>query len=117
MKPAGGILFGVAFWTIVRRLDHSAVRDYMIISAYGMLLLFTSSQPAGLVLSSFYPPFGLPTISYYALSSYLVVLGIYSGAISVAARCRFPAFHPKMVAENIDHVGGYRRVRKSKRIG
>ena len=82
-KPAGGILFGVAFWTIVRRLNHSAVRDYMIISAYGMLLLFTSSQPAGLVLLP-YPPFGLPTISYYALSSYLVVLGIYSAAISVA---------------------------------
>jgi hypothetical protein len=34
-KSAGGILFGIAFWIIARRLgDSKIVREYMIISAW-----------------------------------------------------------------------------------
>jgi hypothetical protein len=83
-KPAGGILFGVAFWIIARNLrQESVVRDYMIISAYGFVLLFISNQ-AVLLSATPYPPFGLVTISFMGLSSYLVLVGIYSSAISVA---------------------------------
>jgi hypothetical protein len=66
-KPAGGILFGVAFWTIARNLDCSAVKGYMIILAYGMMLLFTSYQPIGLLLVP-YPPFAIATISFMRLA-------------------------------------------------
>jgi hypothetical protein len=82
-KPAGGILFGVAFWIIARNLSRSAIKDYMIISAYGMILLFTSNQPIGLLLVP-YPPFGLATISFMGLASYLIFVGIYSAAVSVS---------------------------------
>jgi hypothetical protein len=82
-KPAGGILFGVAFWSIARNLRRSAVKDYMLISAYGMMLLFISNQPIGLLLVP-YPPFGLATISFMGLASYLILVGIYSAAISVS---------------------------------
>jgi hypothetical protein len=81
--PAGGILFGVAFWTMARNLGRSAVKDYMIISAYGMMLLFCSNQASGLILVP-YPPFGLATVSFFGLASYLIFMGIYSSAISVA---------------------------------
>jgi hypothetical protein len=36
------------------------------------------------LVSSPYPPFGLPTISFIGLASYLVLAGIYSSAISAA---------------------------------
>ena len=38
-KPLGGILFGVAFWIVSRGVSHGQVKDYMIISGYGLLLL------------------------------------------------------------------------------
>jgi DNA-binding protein Fis len=84
-KPAGGILFGIAFWIVARnvRRSSSIVRDYMIISAYGLVLLFTSSQ-ASVLATGPYPPFGLATASFIGLSSYLVLVGIYSSAISLA---------------------------------
>jgi hypothetical protein len=83
-KPAGGILFGIAFWTIARNIPQSSVvRDYMLISAYGLVLLFVSNQ--AIVLAEVpYPPFGLATVSFIGLSAYLVLLGIYSSAISVS---------------------------------
>ena len=44
-KPAGGVLFGVAFWIVVRSFSpDNIVRDYMIISAFGLILLFVSNQ-------------------------------------------------------------------------
>jgi hypothetical protein len=83
-KPIGGILFGIAFWTLARSIrQDNAVRNYMIISAYGFVLLFASNQAIVLVTAP-YPPFGLATISFVGLSSYLLMLGIYSSAISVS---------------------------------
>jgi len=83
-KSAGGILFGIALWTVTRHISKtSIVRDYMIISAFGLVLLFTSNQ-ASVLLTAPYPPFGLAAASFMGLSSYLVLVGIYSSAISVA---------------------------------
>jgi hypothetical protein len=83
-KTAGGILFGIAFLTIAKSLTHNrVVRNYMVISAYGLILLFISNQAIELVNAP-YPPFGLVTVSFVGLSSYLLLVGIYSSAISVA---------------------------------
>jgi hypothetical protein len=82
-KPVGGILFGIAFWTVAKNIGHgSVVRDYIVISAYGFILLFISEQAITLTLVS-YPPFGLITISFVGLSSYLILVGIYASAISI----------------------------------
>lgn len=83
-KPVGGILFSIAFWTMARKLgNNNVVRNYMIISAYGLVLVFVSNQAVVLV-SAPYPPFGLATSSFMGLASYLVFKGIYSAAISVS---------------------------------
>jgi hypothetical protein len=55
----------------------------MIISAFGMMLLFTANQPTGLLVVP-YPPFGLVTVSFMGLASFLVFIGIYSAATSVS---------------------------------
>jgi hypothetical protein len=83
-KPVGGILFSITFWTLARKLSvNNPVRNYMIVSAYGLVLLFVSNQ-AFVLVSAPYPPFGLVTTSLLGLSSYLVFVGIYSSAISVS---------------------------------
>src|SRR5215207_9017811 len=83
-KPIGGIIFGIGFWMITRNIHKdNVVRSYFIISAYGFLLLFTSNQAMVLTFTQ-YPPFGLATISFVGLSSYLVLVGIYSSAISIS---------------------------------
>ena len=51
------ILFAIAFRLVARSLEKSIiVRSYMIISAYGLVLLFTSNQ-AIILLGVTYPPF------------------------------------------------------------
>jgi hypothetical protein len=83
-KPAGGILFGIAFWTISRHMRRAiAVRDYLMISALGFVLLFASDQ--AIVLTNItYPPFGVAAVSLMGLSSYLILVGIYYSAISLS---------------------------------
>jgi hypothetical protein len=81
-KVIGGILFGVAFWVIARNLGQIQVREYMIISAYGLMILFISNQAISLVNYN-YPPFGLATVTYVGFSGFLVLVGIYSAATSV----------------------------------
>jgi hypothetical protein len=83
-KPLGGIIFGVGFWMVARNIrKDNVVRSYLIISGYGFLLFFTSNQAIVLTFT-YYPPFGLVTISFVGLASYLVLLGIYSSAISIS---------------------------------
>ena len=48
-----------------------------------LVLLFTANQPTFLVLVP-YPPFGLVTVSFMGLASYLFYLGIYSASVSVS---------------------------------
>jgi MFS family permease len=83
-KPVGGILFGIAFWRISRDIPHTIiVRDYLMISALGFVLLFTSDQ-AIVLINAAYPPFGVAAVSFIGLSSYLIFVGIYYSAISIS---------------------------------
>jgi hypothetical protein len=103
-KPIGGILFGIAFWIVSKGLSHRQVKDYMIISGYGLLLLFTANQSQVLQLNP-YPPFGLPTISYIGLASFLILVGVYSSALSVANDAELRRSIRKSVEENSDLLG------------
>jgi hypothetical protein len=55
----------------------------VLISAFGMMLLFAANQPTFLVLVP-YPPFGLVTVSFMGIASYLFYMGIFSASISVS---------------------------------
>jgi hypothetical protein len=83
-KPVGGILFGVAFWSIARNVQSTVVRDYMKIAAYGLVLVFISNQAISTVNAPSFPPFGLVTVSFMGLASYLMLIGIYYSAVSVS---------------------------------
>lgn len=78
------ILFGLPFWIISRTLSYSSIlKDYMIISASGLVLFGLATS--GNLISASYPPFGLASVSFVGLSSYMILVGIYSSAISISA--------------------------------
>lgn len=81
-STTGGLLFGFAFLVIARNIHNDTVKGYMIISAYGFVLLFISNQVT--LVASSYPPFGAATILCFGLSSYLILVGLYSAALSVS---------------------------------
>jgi hypothetical protein len=49
---------------------------------YGFLLFFSAGQTT--LSFSPYPPFGFATMSFYGLSTYLILIGLYASAISVS---------------------------------
>jgi hypothetical protein len=82
-KPIGGILAGVALWGVARKIEQANVRNYLILAAYGVMILLSSTQ-AIRILSSPYPPFGITTITFMSLGSYSMLLGLYFSAIYVS---------------------------------
>jgi hypothetical protein len=82
-KPVGGVLFALAFFFLARSLPHgSVVRRYIVISAFGLILLFLTNQALVWVYVP-YPPFGMATIPIMGLCSYLFLMGISSSALSI----------------------------------
>jgi hypothetical protein len=83
-KPIGGLLFGLAFYTIARTFSSDVViRDYLLVAAMGFILLFAANQ-ASVLLTGPFPPFGIATSSLTGIASFMVFLGIYSSAISLS---------------------------------
>jgi hypothetical protein len=56
----------------------------MIISGWGIFLIFGANQAAVQIVAP-YPPFGLATITVLIMASFLVLLGIYNSAAHVPA--------------------------------
>jgi hypothetical protein len=56
----------------------------MIISGWGIFLIFGANQAAVQIVAP-YPPFGLATTTVLIMASFLMLLGIYNSAIHVSA--------------------------------
>ena len=56
----------------------------MIISGWGILLIFGANQAATQIVAP-YPPFGLATITVLIMAAFLMLLGIYNSATLVSA--------------------------------
>ena len=103
-KPVGGILFGLAFWSLSRSIQKPVIKDYMAISGCGMMLFFTANQPVFLTIFS-YPPFGISAICLIGLSSYLIFLGIYSSAISISSDTALYKIVRRSIADSTNFLG------------
>ncbi|HYY67094.1 MAG TPA: histidine kinase dimerization/phospho-acceptor domain-containing protein, partial [Nitrososphaeraceae archaeon] len=86
-STAAALLFGLAFRIVAKTIRHnSAVRNYIMIAAFGFVLLYVSNQST--LIAGPYPPFGIFTICFMGLSAYLIYIGIYSAAISMSEDAR-----------------------------
>jgi hypothetical protein len=86
---ANGVLFGVAFLTIMRNIrSHvsNTMVDYLTISMYGIALLYISV--AANISQGSYPPFGITAYSFIGAAAYFFMFGIYASAIAVSSNIR-----------------------------
>ena len=103
-STAGGILFGAAFMLGAKHFpDKSSIKDYMIISGFGFILFFSAGQST-LTISP-YPPFGFATMSFYGLSSFLILLGLYSTASSVSQDNQLRKSIKKIATRDVNLLG------------
>jgi hypothetical protein len=79
---SGGVLFAFSFWFISKRLPESPVKTFLKIAALGFILLYLSNHTD--VNSATYPPYGINSLSLLPLSSYFVLFGLYSSALSLS---------------------------------
>ena len=88
-KSIGGLTFAIAFWKIAKTVSYEKnVKTCMIISGWGILLIFTADQALVQTLAP-YPPFGLVTLTVLITSSYLMLIGIYNSASLISANNEF----------------------------
>lgn len=83
----GGVLLGLLFWSISRTMKpNKAVMNYLLLCSYGLVLL--SIATVGQVSVAAFPPFGIAAFCMLPLSSYMIILGLYSAATSISQDIR-----------------------------
>lgn len=97
-KQIGGFFFALAFIIISIKIGSERLKYYLLISATGVMLLFSSNQ-ISLVQVIPYPPFGLATISLISISSFLILVGLVNLASSMAIDKRLLENARKIVRE------------------
>ena len=113
--PVGGLLFGLAFMLVSRKIQNDKVKGYLVISGIGLLLLLLSYRPQEIIAAPF-PPFGLLSASFMGLSSYLIFVGIYSSAISVSQDSRLRASIRKSVEAEVSFIGNIASAEKTRMV-
>jgi uncharacterized membrane protein YhaH (DUF805 family) len=78
-----GLFFAIGFLIIGRKMKREIMKNYLMISSIGIILLFSSMQP-GMPFYAAYPPFGLVTLLFLGLSSYLLLVGMLGIAAYVS---------------------------------
>jgi hypothetical protein len=78
-----GLFFAIGFLIIGMKMKRKKLKAYLIISAIGIASLFSSMQP-GMPFYAAYPPFGLVTLMFLGLSSYMLLVGILGSAAYIS---------------------------------
>jgi hypothetical protein len=79
-----GIFFGFSFLAILLKLKDYQLRNDMIITIIGMIILFGSRDFYAIFLNSF-PPSGIITLSFMPIGSFMLLIGLIS-FLKLAAR-------------------------------
>jgi hypothetical protein len=78
-----GLVFGAAFLSIARTLRRgTAIRQYLILAGYGMFIFYLAGSAT--VSQAAYPPYGLISVGFTGLSTYLIYVGLYSSAVTLS---------------------------------
>jgi hypothetical protein len=80
---AAATLIGISFFSVAKPLSNTThIKDYMIITSYGLILFFTTTLTS--IAGAGYPPFGLVNVLLVGPFSFLILTGLYRSAVSVA---------------------------------
>ena len=82
-KQVGALLFSLSFLTASTLVVKNAISRYLLLSAVGLVILFSTVEIGSLQYKIF-PPFGLMTEAFIPLGAYLLLVGIFNSAMSVS---------------------------------
>ena len=79
----GGILFYIAFRLSSKNFEsNERFRNYLLMAGFGFMLFFSGSQTS--LIATVYPPWGAATTSTFGLGTFVVLIGLYLSAKSIA---------------------------------
>src|SRR5215208_530442 len=109
---AAMILFGTAFYSIARSVNEQMrVRDYMIITAYGIILFFVAAGAT--ITGAGYPPFGIVNVSLVGPFSFLILIGLFRSAITIAEDAKLRrSIKGSQLLESIGNAEMQREIKK-----
>jgi hypothetical protein len=82
-KQIGALFFSLAFLAAATLVTKHEMQKYLLISAIGIAILYGSIEVDTLLFAT-YPPFGVVTVSFMPMGSYLLFTGILLSARLVA---------------------------------
>jgi hypothetical protein len=75
-KQVGALLFGLSFWTASSLVHDERIRQSLLITSVGIVILYGSINIASLQYHVF-PPYGLVTEAFIPTGAYLLFAGIF----------------------------------------
>jgi hypothetical protein len=97
---AGNIVFGLAFFVIARRMPSSKIKDFLIITGIGDIIVGIA-----LSTSALEPTYGVAAHSLVLLSSYLFSVGLYVCAISLSQDSSLRKSIRRSNIQLVDNIG------------
>ena len=94
------VLFGLAFYITTRRLASIKVKDYLIITAIGIITIGIANE-----ISALQQTYGAAAHSLVLLASYLFSIGLYCSALSVSQDMSLRKIVRKSTSDLLDRIG------------
>jgi hypothetical protein len=83
VRTAGGIMFGVAFFILSKTIMHTQLKKSIVTSGTGLVVLF-SANASSLIIMTLYPPWGIISVTFSIIGSYLLIIGLDSATFYLA---------------------------------
>jgi hypothetical protein len=83
VRTAGGIMFGVAFFVLSRKILHTQLKKSIIMIGIGLIILLGANASSLIILTS-YPPWGVISMTFLITGSYSLIIGLDSAALYLA---------------------------------
>jgi hypothetical protein len=83
VRTAGGIMFGFVFFILSKTIQHSQLKNSLIMTGIGLILIF-GANASSLIIMTPYPPWGILSATFLITGAYSLIIGLDSAALYVA---------------------------------
>jgi hypothetical protein len=83
VRTAGGIMFGFVFFILSKTIQHSQLKNSLIMAGIGLILIF-GANASSLIIMTPYPPWGILSATFLITGAYSLIIGLDSAALYVA---------------------------------